>query len=248
MRGKLEGQIAFVTGAASGIGRAAAIDLARHGVAVVLADCRSAEPVAETIVAGGGNALALGCDVSDETEVRTAMAAAAKWQPMLDIVVNCAGVLEERPLLHTDLAHFNRLISVNLCGTFLVGREAIQCMVRSGRGGRVINIASELAFLGREGFSAYCASKAGVLGLTRSWAREFAPDILVNAVAPGPVDTPMLGLENMSAEWREKESNIPLGRVGRAEEIAALITFLAGPGASFITGQVYGANGGAFIG
>jgi 3-oxoacyl-[acyl-carrier protein] reductase len=120
-------------------------------------------------------------------------------------------------------------------------------MVDQGNGGRVINISSELAYLGREDFSLYCASKAGVVGLTRSWAREFAPDILVNAVAPGPTDTAMLDIGSMSPEWRAKETAIPLGRIGRPEEIAKVVTFLAGPSACFITGQCYQVNGGAVM-
>ena len=117
----------------------------------------------------------------------------------------------------------------------------------AGRGGRVINIASELAHLGRADYSAYCASKAAVIGLTRSWARELAPDILVNAVAPGPVDTPMLNRENMSPEVVAQESDLPLGRIGQPEEIASVIAFLAGPGASYVTGQTFGPNGGAVM-
>ncbi len=99
-----------------------------------------------------------------------------------------------------------------------------------GRGGRVINIAPELAHLGRADYSAYCASKAAVIGLTRSWARELAPDILVNAVAPGPVDTPMLSREHMSPEVVVQESDLPLGRIRRPEEIGSVIAFFAGPG------------------
>jgi 3-oxoacyl-[acyl-carrier protein] reductase len=114
-------------------------------------------------------------------------------------------------------------------------------------GGRVINVASDLGYFGREDFSAYCASKAGVLSLTRSWAKEFGPDILVNAIAPGPIDTDMLSLEAMSAEWREKEEQIPLERVGQPEEVASVAVFLAGPGASFMTGQVIDPNGGSVM-
>ena len=118
-------------------------------------------------------------------------------------------------------------------------------MVAQDRGGRVINIASELAYLGRENCSLYCASKGGVLSMTRSWAREFAPKILVNTIAPGPTDTPMLGLEQTSPETLAKESMNPLGRLGRPEEIAAAALFLAGPGATFMTGQCVSPNGGA---
>ncbi|HTN97823.1 MAG TPA: SDR family oxidoreductase, partial [Nordella sp.] len=145
----------------------------------------------------------------------------------------------------TSVADFDRQIGVNLKGVFLVGREALRLMAAQGRGGRVINIASELAYLGRENCSLYCASKGGVLSLTRSWAREFAPRILVNTIAPGPTDTPMLGIDQTSAETLAKESMNPLGRLGRPEEIAAAALFLAGPGATFMTGQCVSPNGGA---
>ena len=162
----------------------------------------------------------------------------------LDILVNNAGILIEKPLLDTSAADFDRLIGVNLRGVFLVGREAIRVMARQ-RQGRVINIASELAYLGRENCSIYCASKGGVLSLTRSWAREFAPDILVNAIAPGPTDTAMLGAGSTSPETLAKEAMNPLGRIARPEEIAAAAVFLAGPGATFMTGQCVSPNGGA---
>jgi 3-oxoacyl-[acyl-carrier protein] reductase len=119
-------------------------------------------------------------------------------------------------------------------------------MVAQG-GGRVINIASELAYLGRENCSVYCASKGGILSMTRSWAREFAPAILVNAIAPGPTDTPMLGAEFTSLATLAKEAQNPLGRIGRPEEIAAAAVFLAGPGATFMTGQCVSPNGGAVM-
>jgi 3-oxoacyl-[acyl-carrier protein] reductase len=118
----------------------------------------------------------------------------------------------------------------------------------AGQGsGRVINIASELAYLGRANCSAYCASKGGIVSMTRAWAREFAPDILVNAIAPGPIDTPLLGPESMSPEMRATEENIPLRRIGRPDEIAGVAVFLAGPGASFMTGQCVSPNGGAVM-
>ena len=139
---------------------------------------------------------------------------------------------------------FDRLIGVNLRGAFLVGRQALHLMTLQG-GGRVINIASELAYLGRANCSVYCASKGGILAMTRSWAREFAPDILVNAIAPGPTDTAMLGPESTSPATLAKEAEIPLGRIGRPEEIAAAAVFLAGPGATFMTGQCVSPNGGA---
>ena len=261
MSAPLGGKTALVTGAARGIGRAAVIELARQGAAVALLDRDEAGETGAAVRAAGGDVLLLEADLGEEAQVLSAFERLDRWAGRLDIVVNNAGILIERPLLETSTADFDRILGVNLRGTFLVGREAIRRMCAARRVGaregdgqgdgegafRVINLASELAYLGRAEFSAYCASKAAVLGLTRSWAREFAPHILVNAVAPGPVDTAMLDLENMSAEWREKESDIPLGRVGRPEEIAHVIAFLAGPGASFMTGQALGPNGGAVM-
>jgi len=164
----------------------------------------------------------------------------------LDVLVNNAGILIEKPLLETSIEDFDRLIGVNLRGTFLVGREALRVMSRQGEG-RVINVASELAYLGRENCSIYCASKGGVLSMTRSWAREFAPRILVNALAPGPTDTPLLTGGPTSPETLARESQNPLGRIGRPEEIASAAVFLAGPGATFMTGQCVSPNGGVVM-
>jgi 3-oxoacyl-[acyl-carrier protein] reductase len=163
----------------------------------------------------------------------------------LDILVNNAGILIEKPLLETTAADFDRLMAVNLRGVFLVGREAIRLMLQQKTGGRVINVASELAYLGRANASLYCASKGGVVSMTRAWAREFAPAILVNTLAPGPTDTPMLTGGSTSPETLAREGDNPLGRVGKADEIAAAAVFLAGPGASFMTGQCLSPNGGA---
>ena len=120
-------------------------------------------------------------------------------------------------------------------------------MVTTNSGGRVINVASGLAYLGREEYSVYCASKAAIVAITRSWAKEFAPHVLVNALCPGPVDTDMLARENMNPEWRKKEEDIPLQRVAQPEEISGLAVFLAGPSATFITGQGFGVNGGSVM-
>jgi 3-oxoacyl-[acyl-carrier protein] reductase len=185
-------------------------------------------------------------DVAEEAEVLALFKAISGRFDGLDFLVNNAGILIEKPLLETTAEDFDRLIGVNLRGAFLVGREALRIMTRQGEG-RVINIASELAYLGRENCSVYCASKGGILSMTRAWAREFAPAILVNAIAPGPTDTPMLGAEFTSAETLANESQNPLGRIGRPEEIASAAVFLAGPGATFMTGQCVSPNGGAVM-
>lgn len=240
---ELSGQVALITGAASGIGQAAAQALANAGVQLALADIAPLEITRNGLPT---DTLAINADVASEADAQRMVAATVATFGRLDILVNSAGVPFQRPLLETTLEDFERVIGVNLRGTFLVGREALRQMQQQGHG-RVINIASELAHLGREEFSVYCASKGAVISLTRSWAREFAPHILVNAVAPGPVDTPLLDLPGMSPEWRAKELSNPLGRVGEPAEIAAIIVFLAGPGASFITGQTLGVNGGAVM-
>ncbi len=247
MSGPLAGQKAIVTGAASGIGRGIAGALAGEGMQVAIVD-RAAREVTEAVVAGiqaaGGEAFAVQADVSDEASAVAAVTGAARRMGGLDLLVNSAGVIADGPLLDTPLAVFDRIMAVNVRGTFIVGREALRIMA-ARRHGRVINISSELALLGREQFSPYCASKGAVLSMTRSWAREFAPHILVNAIAPGPTDTPMLDIEHMSPEWRKKEENNPLGRIAKVEEIAAVAVFLAGPGATFMTGQCISPNGGA---
>ncbi len=247
MSGPLAGQKAIVTGAASGIGRGIASALAGEGMQVAILDraaAEASEAVVASIRAAGGDAFAVQADVSEEASAVAAVTGAARRMGGLDLLVNSAGVIADGPLLETPVAVFDRIMAVNVRGTFIVGREALRIMSAQGRG-RVINISSELALLGREQFSPYCASKGAVLSMTRSWAREFAPHILVNAIAPGPTDTPMLDIEHMSPEWRKKEENNPLGRIARVEEIAAVAVFLAGPGATFITGQCISPNGGA---
>jgi 3-oxoacyl-[acyl-carrier protein] reductase len=243
----LAGKTALVTGGASGIGRAIAAALAAEGCRVAIAD-RAAEEkiggVVDAIGAAGGDAFGVQADVADEDQVLGLFEAAMPRLGRLDILVNNAGILIEKPLLETTAADFDRLIGVNLRGAFLVGREALRVMARQGSG-RVINIASELAYLGRENCSVYCASKGGVLSMTRSWAREFAPHILVNAIAPGPTETAMLEADSTSPETLAKESQNPLGRIARPEEVAAAAVFLAGPGATFMTGQCVSPNGGA---
>ena len=148
----------------------------------------------------------------------------------------------DAPLAALDLARLDRMVAVNLRGPMLVAAAALPHLAK---GGSIINLASELAFLGRAEASGYCATKAAMLGLTRSWARELGPDIRVNAVAPGPIDTPLLNFSAMSPALQALETGNPLGRIGRPEEVAAVILFLASQAASFVTGQCYSADGGA---
>jgi 3-oxoacyl-[acyl-carrier protein] reductase len=230
----LAGQRALVTGAARGIGRACAEALAAQGAEVICVDLLPPAPI--------DGAEAFEVDVSDAPAVEALFSAIGP----LDIVVNAAGILIEAPTLEMSVDSFDKQISINLRGSFIVAQAALKNMAPR-RSGRVILVASELAHLGRAGFAGYCASKAGVIGLTRALAHEFAPDILVNCVAPGPTDTAMLSAESMSAKTLALESQNPMGRIGQPGEIAASVLFLAGPGATFMTGQTLCPSGGAVM-
>jgi 3-oxoacyl-[acyl-carrier protein] reductase len=229
----LDGKRAVVTGAASGIGRAIAVGLADAGARVAGIDL-NAPPDAPCPIEVA--------DVADAAAAPAALARAVREIGGVDIVCNAAGIMPEANLADLDAAHVDRLFAVNVRGPILVAQAALPHL---GDGSRIINIASELAYLGRAGFSVYCATKGAILSLTRSWARELAPKILVNAVAPGPTDTPLLDFENLRPELRELETANPLRRIARPEEIAAAVVFLAGPGAKFITGQCITVDGGS---
>jgi 3-oxoacyl-[acyl-carrier protein] reductase len=229
----LGGKRALVTGAASGIGRATAEGLAKAGARVVGLDLKG-DP--------NGTFPILECDLASEIDIVAAVADAVRTLGGLDVLVNNAGIMQENPLAAVTATDIDRHFAVNVRGAILVTREALPHL--SG-GARIINLASELAYVGRANASVYVATKAAILGLTRSWAREFAPDILVNAVAPGPTDTPLLAFDRATPEQQRLETAHPLGRIGRPEEVAAVIVFLAGPSASLFTGQCLGPNGGA---
>ena len=243
----LKGSSVLVTGASRGIGKAIAVAMANAGARVALVADSDSTEVCRLITDSGGEARTYSVDVSEEVQVRELFEAVLSDFGTVNVLVNNAGVQLEKPLLETDLSEFDWVMDTNVRGTFLMGREAIRHMIEKGVSGRVINIASDLAYLGREQFSVYCASKAAVLSLTKSWAREFAPGILVNSICPGPIDTDMLKVENMSPQWLAKESDIPLGRIGQPDEISGLAVFLAGPSSTFITGQGIGVNGGSVM-
>ena len=243
----LAGKKALVTGASSGIGAACAISLAEKGTWVICSDINSSEKTVSIIKNKGGKANSIICDVTNEKSVINQFNQIENSMGNISILVHCAGIIHEAPLLETSIEDFDKIISTNLRGSFLVGREAIRMMVNQKIKGRIILTASDLAYSGRETFSSYVASKHAVLGLVRSWAKEFAPSILVNAICPGPIDTPMLSIKNMSKEWKDRELNIPLARFGKADEIANFVVFLASDRAKYITGQGLGLNGGSVM-
>ncbi|WP_439861868.1 SDR family NAD(P)-dependent oxidoreductase [Pseudomonas sp. MBLB4136] len=243
---KLLNKVAFVTGAGQGMGRAIVRRFAEYGALVVAADI-NLEAAQQTIEGLGENALALACNVADGASVAQAMAAVEARFGRLDILINNAGVGSVDAFVDTPDENWQRVIGVNLTGTFLCSREAVRLMQKGEIKGAVINISSTAALTG-EGPSHYCAAKAGVMGLTRSMARELAASgIRVNTIVPGPTNTPMMA--GIPEDWMQSMLKaIPLGRMGETDEIARVAAFLAGDDAGFITGQNLAVNGGmAFI-
>ena len=245
----LAGRTALVTGAATGIGRATALRLAAAGASVWvnhLGQSDAAQELVQAICDAGGRAAAVEADVGRAAEVQRM----ADQIGPLDILVNNAGILQDKPFLDTTEADWDRVLTVDLKGVFLVCRAVLPAMLAAGtEPGRaaIVNIASDLGLLGRGRYAAYCAAKAGVIGLTKSLAREFAPQLRVNAVAPGPVATAMVSAEHMSAEWLEKELDIPQNRLADPAEVADTVLFLASDLSRFYTGQVLGPNGGSVM-
>jgi 3-oxoacyl-[acyl-carrier protein] reductase len=242
----LQGRIALVTGAASGIGKGIAIAFAREGANVVVAD-KVDEPRAAAVLAGireyGAEALFVQTDVSDQHSVQSLAQGALTRFGRVDILVNNAGIFTESLIESLAIEDWDRVMNTNLRGTFLCIRAFIGQMLERGDG-RIINVASQLGQVGGTSVGHYAASKAGVIGLTKSLAREVSRrGVLVNAIAPGPIDTPMLHGE--SEEWRSgKLAELPIGRFGTVEEVAPTAVLLASAAGSYYVGQTLGPNGG----
>ena len=248
----MTGLVALVTGASRGIGRATVARLAAAGADVVINyhgddDRSDREAARETLALATGHgrrAIAVDADVSDRAAVSRMVTEAEAEFGKIDLLVNNAGIERNAALELTTEDDWERTMAVNLKGQLLV-TQAVARGMQERRYGKIVNVASELALVGRAGMAAYCASKAGVIGLTKALARELAPyGILVNCVAPGPTDTDLLPAAERTQELVE---TIPLGRIGTPDEIAAAIWFLLSPANTWTTGQVLSPNGGIVI-
>jgi 3-oxoacyl-[acyl-carrier protein] reductase len=239
---------ALITGASRGIGRACALALSEAGVRVAVAarNQEQLEQLAEQIKDAGREAFPVAMDLANADSIKEATGKVAKDFGRIDILVNNAGVAKDNLALRMKKDDWDLVIATNLTGAFLAIQQVLQGMMRE-RWGRIINISSVVGEMGNAGQANYAASKAGLIGLTKTLAQEMGSrNITVNAVAPGYIETDMTS--NLSAELKEKMlANIPLKRMGRAEDVAAAVKFLASEEAAYITGHVLDVNGGIYM-
>ena len=244
----LAGKVAVVTGATSGIGRQIATRFTRAGAQVVAAGRRSEE--GQRLVDEGGAARFVATDVTDPTQVAALIAAAEEAHGRIDILVSAAGVMTSGTAPDTSLEAWRTTIDTNLAGPFFLAKYGIPALLRAG-GGTMVVVASELGLVGARQTVAYCAAKGGLINMTRALAVDNAPlGIRVNCLCPGPIDTPMLrdwiaGAADPETLQRDQLRPVPLGRFGRADEIAEAALFLASDASSFLAGSVVVADGGA---
>ena len=246
---ELADKVAIVTGGSSGIGRAISVLFAKEGAKVVIADVRPADEVVTAIRNAGGRVEFIKTDVSNSSQVRRLVDETLRLFGTVDIVCNNAGTELLKPVTETSEDEWNKVIDVNLKGPFLLSKSVLPHMTRKKRG-VIVNTASQLGVVGAEGFAAYCASKGGLVLLTKAMALEYAKHgVRVNCICPGAIETPMLDRE-INLEGRPRESRIrfvnkhPCGRLGTPEEVAYAALFLASDKASFITGEALLVDGG----
>jgi 3-oxoacyl-[acyl-carrier protein] reductase len=247
----LDGKVALVTGGSRGIGRAICVALGRRGAKVIVnyaARRDAADETAAAVVAAGGTAAVAGFDVADAAAAAEAVKQVGKDHGGLDILVNNAGVAINGLLLRYKDDQWQRTLAVNLTGAFNCARAAASLLLRAKDAGRIVNITSVVGESGNGGQAAYAASKAGLIGLTTSLAKELAGrGVTVNAVSPGFIDTDMTAEHLPEAARAKLLEQIPLARIGVADDVAHAVAFLAGPEASYITGQVLRVNGGLLV-
>jgi 3-oxoacyl-[acyl-carrier protein] reductase len=242
----LDGRTALVTGGSRGIGAAIVALFAEHGAKVGFCHYRdddNAAALAATLSEKGHRVVHTGCDVALEDDVAALAAWAAEALGPVDILVNCAGIGDDVPFQKISLAAFDRMIAVHLRGTFMVTQAFYPAMVERGWG-RIINLASQLAYKGGVNVAHYCAAKGGIVSLTRALSQEAAPKgVLVNAIAPGPIDTDML--RGFSEDWKAwKQTQLPIGRFGHVDEVAPTALLLASAAGANFVGQTLSPNGG----
>ncbi len=238
-----------MTGASRGIGKAIALSLSRAGAHVIVnyrANQAAAEESLSAITAQGGRGELCRFDIADESQVETAVKNIVDRHQKVDILVNNAGVTADRLLMRVQPADWDQVIGTNLKGTVLCTKAVSRVMIRQ-HGGRIVNLSSVVGQMGNAGQSLYAASKAGIIGFTKAVAREVASrGVTVNVVAPGFIETDMTARlpDKLRAEALH---SIPLGRFGTCNEVAEMVLFLAGPGAAYVTGQVFSINGGLYM-
>jgi len=246
----LKGKTALVTGSSRGIGKAIALEFARNGARVIVNyknNQQQAENVVKEIQSNGGQAISIKADVSKVEEVKSLFEQIKQQWGLLDILVNNAGILKDNLVVNITDQDWDETINTNLKGTFNCLREAVKMMIINPSGGKIVNVTSVVGIYGNAGQAAYCSTKAGIIGLTKSAAKELGEvGITVNALAPGITDTDMLG--SLSKQQISQLSNqTSLKRIGRPEEIAKGALFLASELSSYVTGQVLVIDGGMII-
>jgi 3-oxoacyl-[acyl-carrier protein] reductase len=243
---EFDGQVAVVTGGARGIGAEIARRLARGGATVVCADVLDTAPIVAEITATGGSAEGRELDVTNGDDAAAVVSAVHEAHGRLDILVNNAGITRDQLLVRMKPEDWNLVLDINLDGVFKVTQPAAKLMMKA-RSGRIVNVASVVGLMGNAGQTNYAASKAGLIGFTKSLARELGSrNVTVNAVAPGYIATPMT--DKLTDEQREQLlRSVAIPRLGTSGDVAEAVAFLAGPNASYITGAVLNISGGLYM-